>query len=136
MAKRDPLYQQIAQLVGARARCAADDHRHEWFRKHEERIHALVKEHLPSGSGFDNGTKIDLDASTEEKLVFETAFHHMDEHGSYDGWTEHKVTVRASLAFGFRLTISGRDRNQIKDYMHECFEHALSAVPERRKAHA
>ena len=140
MGKQDPLYQQLAQLVGARLRCLASakdpPQRHEWFHKHEDKILVLVKEHMPSGSGFDNGTKIDLDRSTEERLVFATAFHHMDENGFYDGWTDHTVTVRGSLAFGFRLTISGRDRNQIKDYVHESFEHALYAVPKLRKVRA
>jgi hypothetical protein len=98
----------------------------DWERKHMDRVLALIKEHMPSGSGFDNGTSLDVDASTEEKLVFSTGYHHMNENGFYDGWTEHKVTVRASLAFGFRLTVSGRNRNDIKDYIGEAFHFALS----------
>jgi len=49
----------------------------------------------------------------------------MSEHGYYDGWTSHIVTARASLAHGFTLTISGADRNGIKDYVGETFNHAL-----------
>jgi len=45
----------------------------------------------------------------------------MNEHGFYDGWTEHRITVKPSLAFGFELTISGRDRNEIKDYLSDVF---------------
>jgi hypothetical protein len=99
----------------------------EWSRKHRERIETLVQKHFPSGSGFDVGTGIDLDASSEEKLVLHTSFHHMNEGGMYDGWTDHIIRVYPSLAFGFRTTISGRDRNQIKEYMGECFCNALSA---------
>lgn len=52
---------------------------------------------MPSGSGFDAGTRLDEDKTNDSRLVFTTAFHHMDEHGTYAGWTEHTVTVRASL---------------------------------------
>lgn len=80
---------------------------------------------LPSGSGLDTGVKLDLDRSSAEKLVFDTEFHHLNENGYYDGWTQHTVTVTPSFD-GFNLKISGRDRNGIKDYLYdlfsECFE--------------
>jgi hypothetical protein len=50
----------------------------------------------------------------------------MDDGGGYDGWTEHTITVTPSFR-GFDLTISGRDRNDIKDYLHQTFDHVLSA---------
>jgi hypothetical protein len=50
----------------------------------------------------------------------------MDDVGYYDGWTEHTLTVRPSLAFGIDLKFSGRNRNQIKDYLHEVFHEALT----------
>lgn len=118
------LYRELASLVRARLNCEETGNR-EWFQKHEERIEELVKNYMPSGSGFDCGTKIDLDKSTPEKLVFYTDFHHMNEVGYYDGWTEHRITVRPSLAFGFTLTISGNNRNEIKDYIHQAFDCAL-----------
>lgn len=125
------LYQEIANLVQARLtsiarqdgganRTAAN-----WVGNHTDRIEHLVKEHMPSGSGFDNGTRIDLDRSHADKLVFTTAFHHMNAGGFYDGWTEHTVTVTPSLLMGFHLRISGRDRNDIKDYISEEFQYAL-----------
>jgi hypothetical protein len=120
----DHLYTTLAQLVGARARCLNDGN-HEWKLRHEERIKELVRNHLPAGSGFDSGTHIVLEACSEEKLVFHTSFHHMDEHGSYDGWTEHDVRVYPSLAFGFRLTISGPNKNDIKEYIDSAFNEAL-----------
>jgi hypothetical protein len=120
-----PLYQALAGLVGAYLRCVNDETRQEWADKHRAAIWAMVRAHLPHGAGFDSGTDIDLDASTDEKLVFTTSYHHMNENGFYDGWTEHKVTVRPSLAAGFVLRISGRDRNDFKDYASEVFSHAL-----------
>lgn len=76
--------------------------------------------HAPHGSGFDNGTMLDFDKSGGAKLVFTTAFHHMTEHGYYSGWTEHTVTVTPAFD-GFDLKISGRDRNDIKDYIADVF---------------
>lgn len=120
------LYAKLASLIEARANCKRSGNS-EWFTKHTDRILAIVRHCLPSGSGYDNATTIDLDRSTEEKIVLDTAFHHMDEFGSYDGWTHHSVTVRPSLAHGFYLTISGRNRNEIKEYIAETFHSVLSA---------
>ena len=71
-------------------------------------------------AGFDTGTLIDFDKSTAEEVnVSITQFHHADD-GGYTGWTSATVTVRSSLVFGFRITVSGRNKNDIKDYIHEC----------------
>lgn len=90
-----------------------------------EQVDAKVKELMPSGSGFDKGTELDWERSTKQRLVFNTAFHHMDEHGGYDGWTHHDIWVNPDLCFDFTLRITGVDRNQIKDLIHENFNHAL-----------
>jgi hypothetical protein len=58
----------------------------------------------------------------------------MNETGFYDGWTDHTIKVRASLIHGVRLSISGRDRNDLKDHLHELFESALSAEYKERAA--
>jgi len=123
------VYRRIAQAIEARLRCIADaptqPHLQEWIDRHAATAWELTHKYLPSGGGFDCATKIDLYRSTGEKLVFTTSFHHMDENGSYVGWTEHTVTVRASLIHGITLQISGRDRNNIKDYVAESFDFSL-----------
>lgn len=121
-----PLYQLIAQTVDARKRCLESGNA-DWASRHLGTLQECA-ECLPSGSGFDSGTSIDLDKSGGEKLVFDTSFHHMDENGFYDGWTQHTVTVTPSFVLGLRLRISGRDRNGIKDYIHESFDIALREV--------
>ncbi len=87
----------------------------------------------PSGSGFDNGTRFDLEESSDGKrLVFETGFHHMDEHGCYDGWTHHRVILYPEFS-GYRVRITGRDRNFIKEFIEESFRLWLdSPAPEYR----
>jgi len=92
----------------------------EFVQQAEDKIAAMEKQ-LPYGSGFNNGSHVDFEKSTGEKIVIDTAFHHMDENGYYDGWTEHKVIVVASLMYGFRLKVTGKDRNRIKDYIAEQF---------------
>ena len=131
MTQQRIVYQQIASSLDAMRNCQAHHaepgkaHLTEWIDKHEERALTLTRDYLPSGSGFDCGTTLNVDASRDNKLVFETSFHHMDESGGYDSWTEHTITVRPSLTFTLDITVSGRDRNDIKDYIHEAFYMAL-----------
>lgn len=137
------LYSELASLVQARLNCkqrierstyntadgqtSTDVLAEKWLDRHEDRISSLIREYMPSGSGFDSGTKIDLDISHMDKLVFTTSFHHMNEFGMYDGWTEHTVTITPSF-IGFNIRISGRNRNDIKGYIGEMFQNALMTV--------
>jgi len=84
-----------------------------------EKIHEYEKE-LPNGSGIDSGCKVDIENSGKNKVVIEFSFHHMNENGYYDGWTEHKAIFKPSLT-GIELKITGKDRNMIKDYLHDLF---------------
>ena len=118
------IYQRLSNLISARANCIKHKNL-EWFEKHEDTILNIVKDKFPSGSGFDSGTEIDLKSSTPEKLVFGTSFHHMNENGMYDGWTEHTVTVKASLMYGHKVGVSGRNRNDIKEYISQVFGEIL-----------
>lgn len=89
----------------------------------EERLEKIM-DSAPSGSGIDNGTKLDETKSGQAKLVFTFGYHHMNEHGFYDGWTDHTAVVTPSFN-GFNLKITGRDRNQIKDYLYDVYAHWL-----------
>lgn len=119
------LYEALAMMCDARTNCHELGNT-DWFETWTERAEALVKEHMPSGSGFDSGTTLDLDESSGAKLVFNTSFHHMDQHGGYDGWTEHQVIVSPSLTHGFTIRVSGRNKNEIKDHISESFGAALN----------
>jgi len=121
------LYSELASTIDACRRCSNDLPRMaEWYDKHKDAIESLVSEHMPSGSGFDCGTALDYDESHAEKLVFTTSFRHMNDTGYYDGWTEHTITVTPSFS-GFNLRISGRNRNEIKDCIRDCFRQSLMA---------
>lgn len=118
--RQEPMFRVLASTVDAYHRCRQTKNG-EWEVRHRQKIEDLVKSTAPSGAGIDCGTKICLDESTGEKLVFTLSFHHMNDMGMYDGWTEHTVTARPSFIHKVDLKISGRDRNRIKDYLHDAY---------------
>jgi hypothetical protein len=122
---KQPLYKAIAVTLQALVNCRASGNA-EWAERWLDRLKQFDSM-LPSGSGFDSGSVILKTVSSAREILIETSFHHMDENGSYDGWTEHSVKVRADLACGFVIEVGGRDRNDIKDYIADTFHEALSA---------
>lgn len=58
---------EIASRIAARQNCIKSGNL-AWQHSHEDVLRALAEE-LPSGSGIDCGTKIDLDDSTQDKVV-------------------------------------------------------------------
>jgi hypothetical protein len=123
------LYQVFARKLFAMNNCKQQGNT-VWHARHLEDLLGLINKHMPSGSGVDNGTKIDLTQSTPALLVFDVSYHHMNDHGSYDGWTEHRVYVNPDLGYGFNLKITGRNRNDIKDYIADLYREALDVEVE------
>lgn len=120
------LYTKLARTLCAIRNCERAGNS-EWQTRHTETVRSLVRDHLPSGSGFDLGTELDLDRSTRNRLVFSTEFHHMDDFGGYCGWTAHQVIVTADLVFGVNIRATGRNFRSIKDYIEDAFSSALDA---------
>jgi hypothetical protein len=124
------LYSELAQAISAYHNCIKLDNT-EWRDKWEDRVEYLAKNHLPSGSGFDGGTTVDIDSSHGDKLVLSTGYHHMNDGGVYDGWTYHTVTVTPSFIGDFNIRVSGRNRNDVKNYIGDQFYYDLTReVPE------
>lgn len=124
--KARPVYRELASAIIARRNCIESGNT-QWRDRWTDRIEHIERDILPSGSGIDCGSKVDVDESDSRKIFIDLSFHHMDENGYYDGWTEHRITVSPSFD-GIELKISGRDRNQIKDYLHDVYYHALTDV--------
>jgi hypothetical protein len=118
------LYEQIASLIQARENCIKANNA-EWKERHSEALENIEKNYLPSGSGIDSGSKILIDECKPNLIVLFVEFHHMNENGFYDGWTEHKLFITPSLTNDFDIRITGRNRNDIKDYLSECYNQAL-----------
>ena len=122
-------YQALANAIIAHGNCISSGNQ-EWLTRWEKQITQIIKKDFPHGSGFDCGTKFDIDDNLKfdgSKLVFTTEFHHMNEDGYYDGWTSHKITVKPCLLSGFTISISGPNRNDIKELIHDWFYDALHA---------
>ena len=119
--------QSLAKFIQARANCVENGN-NKWYDKWDDRIEAIMK-NAPSGSGIDNGTtllKIVLDKSNSPKvLMFLCEYHHMDENGSYDGWTSHYIKVSPTWN-GVDIVINGENRNGIKDYLHDVYDEWLN----------
>ena len=122
MSIQKKLYEHIASMLMAHDNCQNElgaatnedtaDHWQDMSDMHEENIETLVNDFMPHGSGFDSGVKFDPIESSANKLVFHTSFHHMDQYGGYDGWSDHTVTVSPSLAFGIEIDITP-DKNYV-----------------------
>lgn len=86
----------------------------------------FARQHMPSGSGIDCGTTLDVDKSRSDRLVFHFSFHHMNDVGMYCKWTEHSLIVTPSLVTGFDMHITGQDYRDVKDYLYEVYSAALT----------
>ena len=118
-----PLYRAIASGLEAMQNCVKHGNK-EWHTKHGEMLFSM-NDVLPSGNGFDCGSEIEIADSKPDMLIIHTSFHHMDEYGGYDGWTDHTVIITPSLTCNFNLRVTGKDRNDIKEYIAEVFDIAL-----------
>jgi hypothetical protein len=121
MPTRIPVYVALSRMVAARANCRERMHRNPkddnaamWFSEWRNRAEMLCHDMLPRGSGFDQGTTIEMDRSSPDRIILDTAFHHMNENGMYTHWTFHEVIITPSLGHGFSIEIlpkcsDGRD---------------------------
>lgn len=125
----------IASTLQAYRNClesdkAPDSNKVDWALEHKRRLDQIASDLLPSGSGIDSGTSIDMERSKPERIILDTSYHHMNEGGCYDGWTHHQVIITASLVHGLSLRITGKNRNDIKDYLYDVFDSTLTSEVE------
>lgn len=95
MQKERKVYEILDTAITARSNLRASDIvRTEWEDKWDDLIHHLEKNYLPHGSGFDAGTHvIEEECVPGLKIVLNFGYHHIHEHGYYDGWTTHKAII-------------------------------------------
>jgi len=117
-----PLYQLIARAGDAANYCAKRGSK-EWLQVWEDLLAQCEEQLLPSGSGFNAGTKIEYAGS--DKIVLRTSFHHMNEHGYYDGWTEHVIVAVPNFIYELDLKVGGRNKNGVKEYIADVFYEVL-----------
>lgn len=111
-----PLYTALASLV-ERAKdpaCSPDP-----------QLGEFIANHLPNDVGQWR-TELDLARSSDSLLVFYVQYHHVDQ-GRAAGWTDHTVRAKASLGWGYRLTVGGSDRDGCRAVIARMFCTALNA---------
>jgi hypothetical protein len=106
-----PLYRAIAEA---------------WRKDEKARLVALVANHLPNEDDLWT-TTLDRTKSSEHCLVFHVAYHHHTDRGPA-GWTDHTVTVRASLCRPCVVEVGGRDRDGIKNTIARVFRNCLDSM--------
>jgi hypothetical protein len=124
----------LARLLQARLNSIKANNT-EWVDKHTIYIDAMLKA-LPHGSGIDNGMQLDFENSTETRIVFKFSWHHMDENGYYDGWSDHELIITPT--FGDKdLRITGKRLGDIKDHLYQLFDYVfvVKLNPETQNDH-
>jgi hypothetical protein len=94
----------------------------------------IIKNLLPSGSGFDSGCQLCWNDSTDSTIYINSAYHCRDEFGGYCGWIEFQVIISTpnSLLHEFELDfkiITGVnlwEEFQLNDYIADTFYHAIT----------
>lgn len=124
------LYKRIGELMLQADHCLRSENvkKYNSHSVYFEEIERICKTYMPAGSGFDTGTMFNFDESNVNRLVFDVGYHHMDEHGYYDGWSHLKIKVYPSFAYGFNFTITGarrKDKGINKEYFDDTFQNAL-----------
>jgi len=120
------IYQELATLTDARLRCIQMDNK-EWEEKHTEKIEEMVKRFPIDDPIFD------FYESNGQKLVIHSSYHHMNENGFWDGYSDFTIKVTSDLMFGFKLSILGkfpRKYESTKDYLHELISSELDKIYE------
>ena len=122
--KSKTLVGHIACAVNSMARCNSNGNA--YADKWESLLAHIEKDILPRGSGFDCGCRIERSPRNPAYVQIAFSFHHMDESGRYDGWTEHTATFKPDFETGFSLHLSGKDHNSAKEYFSDILSELLS----------
>ncbi len=64
----------------------------EWEERHSDSLDKILST-FPDSSGFNSGTELDYEKSTSDKLIFNSAYHFMNENGMYDGYNNFRIVV-------------------------------------------
>lgn len=130
-----PVYKKLASEIERAIRCRNEAENPNEFNRELRAENArdamaqanwIASNLLPSGSGVDSGTSIDWDKTKPNRIVLNTDYHHMDEYGHYSGWSDHQIIVTPDLASEIAIRVTGRDRNNIKEYLAEMYQSDLT----------
>ena len=98
--------------------------------RHNDVLDFIEKELLPSGSGFDSGTKINREKTTDTRIVLDTAVHPLTDAGYYTAWKHFSIIVSASHLFGFTVKSSKKLPWNIREWVLDTFNEVLDTEVE------
>ena len=122
MSRPMPLYKAIAVALDAMRNC--EKHNNTAWRDTWRHVLKQAENCLPQGSGFDSYPKVDLNRSGSNKITITGSYHNMDQNGSYCGWYDYTLVVRADMLNNFSLKLTGGNAD-FKDYAYEVFSCAM-----------
>lgn len=129
----ETVYKHTASLIHALMNCKESNNQ-EWENRHYNSLVKLANDFLPSGSGIDSGCQINLDESTPDKIILNSAYHAMDEDGFYCGWIHFSVVVTSSLEFDINIEFTNIqndsdldewESDSLFDYLYDTFDYTL-----------
>jgi hypothetical protein len=117
--------QKIARLVQAYHNCIKTNN--DYGNIHLSNLEKIEQNYLPSGSGFNSGTKIDIKNSKINKVILLTSYDNMDENGYYDKYLDYKIIIKP-LFDTIDIQVIGSNYNQLKDYILQEFDYRLNEL--------
>lgn len=79
---------------------------------------------LPIGNGIEAKSVILL-KSTEKRIVIDTAYWHPNVSYETSRWTDHQIVITPSFEGEINIRVTGKNLNNIKEYLNEVFREAL-----------
>jgi hypothetical protein len=119
------VYEKMASLLAEYNKYIGENEQKRMLRR---AIEEFVAEYMPKGGGWKDGTSIDLTESNDSEIVLRGTYYHVISYGNYGAPTEHKILIDASLSRGFKVKVTGRDKNDVKDELYERFVGALNTT--------
>ena len=109
------LYQKIARVVSQK----------NWAKRAKEL--SLLQELLPNGNGIrgQEGLAEILPESTKKRIVIYTTYWHPNDSYETSRWTAHQVIITPSFEREINIRITGKNKDNVKDYLHDIFREAL-----------
>lgn len=107
------MYQKIARVASQK----------DAMLKREELV--MLQELLPIGNGINYGCVISLKKSTEKRIVIYTAYWHPNDSYETSRWTHHQIVITPSFEREINIRVTGKNVDNIKEYLQEVFREAL-----------
>lgn len=84
----------------------------------------MLEKLLPIGNGIEKECEISL-KSTKKRIVIDTAYRHPNDSYETSRLTNHQIIITPSFEEEINIRVTGKNVDNIKEYLHEVFREAL-----------